>query len=42
MMDVELHHVLDMVGDVQEVLLLVHTVGVDIPHRGVCSHLDPQ
>jgi predicted xylose isomerase-like sugar epimerase len=41
-MDAELHRVPDAVGEIQEVLLLVHIAGVDVPRHDVRSLLDPQ
>jgi hypothetical protein len=41
-MDVELLRALDMVGDIQEALLPVCTMGVDVPCHSVRSFLDPQ
>jgi hypothetical protein len=42
MMDAELHRVPDVVGEIQDALLPVRTVGMDIPHHDVRSLLDPQ
>jgi hypothetical protein len=41
-LDVELHRVLDVVRNVQEVLLLVPAAGMDIHCRGVRGVPDPQ
>jgi hypothetical protein len=41
-MDAKLHHIPDMVGDVQEALLLVCTTSMDVPHHIVRSLPDPQ
>jgi hypothetical protein len=41
-MDAELHHVPDTVGNVQEALLSVPTMGMDVPYCGICGLLDPQ
>jgi hypothetical protein len=42
MMDAELHHVLDIVGNVQEALLSVPAMGVDVPYHSVRGVSDSQ
>jgi hypothetical protein len=40
-MDAELHRVPDVVGEIQEALLSVRTMGMDVPRRGVRSLPNP-
>jgi hypothetical protein len=42
MMDAEFHRVPNTIGEIQEVLLLIHIAGMDENHRSICSLLDPQ
>jgi hypothetical protein len=40
-MDAKLHRIPNVVGDDQKALLLVHTTGMDVPHRGIHNIPDP-